>query len=184
MSELKNLIKESVIKDTLFGVESEMMSIKESIILQMISEGVDDPGILKCVFMAGGPGSGKSFTAMDIFGIDKNLISSFSSTGLKQVNSDRAFETLLKRNGIDPKDLARIEKEDKELWDKITKDTGSMRTKAKELTKKQKAFYESGRLEKTKRLYRIYCFNLRNRQFIYLHKKLYPKCLSYIQSSS
>jgi len=143
---LKKYIKEEVIKDSLFGIEDEMLSLKESIILQMISEGVDDPGILKCVFMAGGPGSGKSFTAMDIFGIDKNLISSFSSTGLKQVNSDRAFETLLKRNGIDPKDLARIEKEDKELWDKITKDPGSMRTKAKELTKKQKAFYESGRL--------------------------------------
>ena len=57
---------------------------------------------------------------MDIFGIDKKLQSSFSATGLKQVNSDRAFETLLKRNGIDPKDLARIEKEDAELWDKIT----------------------------------------------------------------
>jgi predicted kinase len=146
MSELKKLIKESVIVDSIFDIESEMMSIKEQIILQMISEGVNDPGILKCIFMAGGPGSGKSFTAMDIFGIDKKLVSSFSATGLKQVNSDRAFETLLKRNGIDPKDLARIEKEDKELWDKITKDPGSMRTKAKEITQKQKSFYEAGRL--------------------------------------
>ena len=57
----------------------------------MIIEGVDDPGILKCVFMAGGPGSGKSFT-MEIFGIDKKLKSSFSATGLKNVNSDSAFE--------------------------------------------------------------------------------------------
>jgi len=146
MSELKNFIKESVIVDSIYNIESEMISIKEQIILQMISEGVDDPGILKCIFMAGGPGSGKSFTAMDIFGIDKKLQSSFSATGLKQVNSDRAFETLLKRNGIDPKDLARIEKEDKELWDKITKDPGSMRTKAKEITQKQKSFYEAGRL--------------------------------------
>ena len=105
MSELKNFIRESVIVDSIYNIESEMISIKEEIILQMISEGVDDPGILKCIFMAGGPGSGKSFTAMDIFGIDKKLQSSFSATGLKQVNSDRAFETLLKRNGIDPKDL-------------------------------------------------------------------------------
>ena len=100
MSELKKLIRESVIVDNIYDIESEMMSIKEEIVLQMISEGVEDPGILKCIFMAGGPGSGKSFTAMDIFGIDKKLISSFSSTGLKQVNSDRALETLLKKNGI------------------------------------------------------------------------------------
>lgn len=146
MSELKNLIKESVIVDSIYGIESEMMNIKEEIVLRMISEGVEDPGILKCIFMAGGPGSGKSFTAMDIFGIDKKLVSSFSSTGLKQVNSDRAFETLLKKNGIDPKDLARIEKEDTELWDKITKDPGSMRTQAKDITRKQKSFYEAGRL--------------------------------------
>ena len=146
MSELKNLIKESVIVDSIYDIESEMMNIKEQIVLRMISEGVEDPGILKCIFMAGGPGSGKSFTAMDIFGIDKKLVSSFSSTGLKQVNSDRAFETLLKRNGIDPKDLARIEREDTELWDKITKDPGSMRTQAKDITRKQKSFYEAGRL--------------------------------------
>ena len=63
---LKKYIREEVIKDSLFSVESEMMSIKESILAQMIIEGVDDPGILKCVFMAGGPGSGKSFTAMEL----------------------------------------------------------------------------------------------------------------------
>ena len=161
---LKKYIKEEVIKDSLFGVEAEMLSLKESIILQMISEGVDDPGILKCVFMAGGPGSGKSFTAMEIFGIDKKLKSSFSATGLKNVNSDSAFETLLKKNGIDPKDLARIEKEDAELWNKITGSGSkagfgkikvarsslvpkiSLRDRAKQLTQKQKAFYEAGRL--------------------------------------
>ena len=145
-------------------IEQSMISIKESVILQMISEGVDDPGILKCVFMAGGPGSGKSFTAMEIFGIDKKLKSSFSATGLKNVNSDSAFETLLKKNGIDPKDLARIEKEDAELWNKITGSGSkagfgkikvarsslvpkiSLRDRAKQLTQKQKAFYEAGRL--------------------------------------
>ena len=83
---LKSLITESVISDSMFDIESQMISIKESIILQMITEGVDDPGILKCVFMAGGPGSGKSFTAMEIFGIDKKLKSSFSSFGLNQLN--------------------------------------------------------------------------------------------------
>ena len=42
--------------------------------------------------MTGGPGSGKSFTTMEIFGIDKKLKSSFSSFGLKSVNSDKTFE--------------------------------------------------------------------------------------------
>jgi len=130
----------------MFDIESEMMSIKESILEQLVLEGVDDPGILKCVFMAGGPGSGKSFTAMEIFGIDKRLKQSFSASGLKSVNSDSAFEAGLKKNGIDPKKLADIEKNDAELWDKIANNDDSIRNKAKQLTAKQKQFYEAGRL--------------------------------------
>ena len=143
---LRTLITEAVVLDTMFDMESEMMSVKESILEQLILEGVDDPGILKCVFMAGGPGSGKSFTAMEIFGIDKKLKSSFAASGLKSVNSDSAFEAGLKKNGIDPRDLARIEKEEPELWDKITATPGGIRDKAKKLTAKQKKFYEAGRL--------------------------------------
>ena len=89
---LKSLLTEAVVLDSMYDIEGELLNIKETIIEQMIIEGVDDPGILKCVFMAGGPGSGKSFTAMEVFGIDKKLKSSFSSTGLKSVNSDSAFE--------------------------------------------------------------------------------------------
>ena len=143
---LKSLITEAVVIDSMFDIEQELMSIKESIMEQMITEGVDDPGILKCVFMAGGPGSGKSFTAMDVFGIDKKLKSSFSSFGLKNVNSDSAFEAELRKNGIDPKDLARIEKEEPELWKSITEKPNGIREKAKNLTKLQKSFYEAGRL--------------------------------------
>ena len=143
---LKRLLTEAIVVDSMFDIEQELLNIKESILEQMIVEGVDDPGILKCVFMAGGPGSGKSFTAMEIFGIDKKLKSSFSSFGLKSVNSDSAFEAGLKKNGINPKDLARIEKEEPELWDKITKEPDGIRNKAKQLTQKQKQFYEAGRL--------------------------------------
>ena len=143
---LKNIITEAVVVDSMFDIENQLLNIKETIIEQMIVEGVDDPGILKCVFMAGGPGSGKSFTAMEIFGIDKKLKSSFSATGLKSVNSDTAFEAGLKKNGINPKDLARIEKEEPELWDKITATPGGIRDRAKQLTRKQKQFYEAGRL--------------------------------------
>ena len=143
---IKSLLTETIVLDSMYDVEEQLLNIKETILEQMIIEGVDDPGILKCVFMAGGPGSGKSFTAMEIFGIDKKLKSSFSSFGLKSVNSDAAFEKGLKDNGIDPKDLARIEREEPELWDKITATPGGIRDKAKQLTKKQKSFYEAGRL--------------------------------------
>ena len=144
---LKSLITETIVVDSMYDVESELLKLKESLLEQMIIEGVDDPGILKCVFMAGGPGSGKSFTAMEIFGIDKKTqINHFRSTGLKSVNSDSAFEKGLKDNGIDPKKLADIEKNDAELWDKIANNDDSIRNRAKQLTAKQKKFYEAGRL--------------------------------------
>ena len=143
---LKKLITEVAVVDSMFDVEQELMNIKESLLEQMIIEGVDDPGILKCVFMAGGPGSGKSFTAMEIFGIDKRLKTSFSHTGLKTVNSDSAFEKGLKDNGIDGKKLAQIEKEDPDLWDKIANNDDSIRNKAKAITQLQRKFYEVGRL--------------------------------------
>ena len=38
-----------------------------------LQEGVNDPGILKAFFMAGGPGSGKSYVASQIFGIPKKM---------------------------------------------------------------------------------------------------------------
>lgn len=127
---------------------NEMNKLNElqHIFYNIITEGVDDPGILKCVFMAGGPGSGKSYTAKEIFGVGKDLMQSFSAGGLKIVNSDTAFEKGLKDSGINPKDLGKIEKENPELWKQITMGDASIRGKAKALTKKQQAFYEEGRL--------------------------------------
>lgn len=63
----------------------------------ILEEGVHDPGILKAVFMVGGPGSGKTYAASKIFGVpDKTY---FAPSGLKVVNSDRVLEYLLKKNG-------------------------------------------------------------------------------------
>jgi predicted kinase len=128
---------------------SKNESVNENSLLEarirMILEGVDDPGILKCVFMAGGPGSGKSFVANDIFGVGGGL-STTAASGLKIVASDVAFEAALKKNGINPKDLATIEKENPELWNDIVTNPDSIRNKAKELTDKQQKLYETGRL--------------------------------------
>ena len=143
---MKTNLSEAKIVKSMLEIEREMLSIKESILEQLMIEGVDDPGILKCVFMAGGPGSGKSYIANEIFGIGKGLVSAAAS-GLKVINSDAAFEAGLKKNGINPKDLAKIEKENPELWDKISGDSpDSIRNKAKNLTNTQKSFYEAGRL--------------------------------------
>jgi predicted kinase len=102
--------------------------------------GVYDPGILKCVFMAGGTGSGKSYVARQLFGISKN---SFVSSGLKIINSDLAFERGLKEANIDSRELANIEKNNPKLWQEIGV---NIRGKAKDITSKQQKSYESGKL--------------------------------------
>ena len=121
-----------------------MIKLKDLINKSVLSEGVDDPGILKCVFLAGGPGSGKSKVAGDLFGVQG--IASFSASGLKMINSDTAFEAQLKKSGINPKDLAQIEKTQPELWDFITKSKEGPREIGKGITQRTKAFYEEGRL--------------------------------------
>ena len=79
---------------------------------------------------------------MEIFGIDKKLkVLIIASSGLKSVNSDSAFEKLLKDNGINPRDLAKIEKEEPELWDKVTKNPGGIRDRVKQLTKTKEVLW-------------------------------------------
>ena len=67
-------------------------------LMDLLSEGVNDKGVLKAVFMAGGPGSGKSYVASQLFGIPKKI--NVSVSGLKSVNSDTEFEFLLKKYGF------------------------------------------------------------------------------------
>ena len=59
---------------------------------QFLDEGVNDPGIFKAIYLAGGPGAGKSFVA------DKTLPN--AAFGLKIVNADIALEFLLKKSGL------------------------------------------------------------------------------------
>jgi len=56
-----------------------------------VIEGVEDPAIFKAVFLAGGPGSGKSFV------VGKT---SLKALGFRLINSDDAFEKGLKRAGM------------------------------------------------------------------------------------
>lgn len=93
---------------------------------QFLNEGVDDPAIFKAVFLAGGPGSGKSFI------VGRTGLPSF---GMRVVNSDDAFENAMKKAGkaMTP--------------DEIFSDEGQeIRGKAKALTGKRQALYIEGRL--------------------------------------
>ena len=60
-----------------------------------VQEGVFDPGIFMAIFLAGGPGSGKSYVAGKTTG----------GLGLKLINSDDTLEKLLKKHNI-PLDFA------------------------------------------------------------------------------
>ena len=111
----------------------------------LLFEGVFDKGIFKAVFLAGGPGSGKSYVVSQLFGIPKKV--NVSVSGLKSVNSDTEFEYFLKKTGINPKDLAKIEKEQPELFSKLTSDDPkSVRSRAKKLTTLRKKGYMEGKL--------------------------------------
>ena len=93
---------------------------------EFIAEGVNDPGIFKAIYMAGGPGSGKSYVAFNV--IPK-------SSGLKTINSDDLFELGMKKNDLDP-----------DLRKGYTSKHTAVRTKAKQMTGKRQSIYMKGRL--------------------------------------
>jgi len=92
---------------------------------QILSEGLYDPGIFKAFFLAGGPGSGKSFVTRNVF----------EGSGLKTVNSDIIFENSLKKAGLS------LSMPDEE---KYFRDV--LRDKAKITTESQLDLYVKGRL--------------------------------------
>jgi predicted kinase len=110
----------------------------------ILTEGVMDKGILKAVFLAGGPGSGKSFVASGLFGIPKKV--NVSAYGLKLVNQDKELERMLKKYGfgLDLDDMP--EEVFRQLTDPDYDDYSGMRGRAKELTAQRKKMYMDGRL--------------------------------------
>ena len=91
-----------------------------------LEEGVNDPAIFKLIFMAGGPGSGKSFV------VGKTAL---QPIGFKLINNDIAFEKFLKDANLasTPENL---------YSDKAQK----IRDKAKSLTLKKEKLAINGRL--------------------------------------
>ena len=104
-----------------------MLSLKT-----FLDEGIFDPSIFKAIFLAGGPGSGKSYVA------GKTTV----GFGLKLVNSDDTLEKLLKKHNI-PLDFTTLSPDQ-------TAKKDMLRTRAKELTfgqMKVKSFKGKGALD-------------------------------------
>ena len=90
-----------------------------------LQEGLQDPNIFKAFFLAGGPGSGKSYVVRYSTG----------GTGLRVVNSDDVFEKYLKDAGLSLKMPP-------EEWDENQK----QRKRAKKVTATRQANYIAGRI--------------------------------------
>ena len=158
MLKLKNLLFESSITGQSKGSEelggykgffklSEMEKykkwIKKTLRVELV-EGYKDPGIFKAVFLAGGPGSGKTYIAKGLFGIPDKV--NVSQTGMKMVNSDKELKYLLNKFGFGT-DLDSLPDE---VFSNLTnpKDPkySGLRNFAKDLTAERRRLYQNGRL--------------------------------------
>ena len=90
-----------------------------------LQEGLNDPNIFKAFFLAGGPGSGKSYVVRKTTG----------GSGLRIVNSDDAFELYLKKAGLSQK-----------MPEDETDQRDVERARAKKVTDARKGGYLGGRL--------------------------------------
>jgi len=116
------------------------MNLLELLKKNRLTEGVDDPSTLKCIFMAGGPGSGKSTVANELFDLPSD--SSVNKYGLKLINSDNEFEQMLQKMKISS-DLSKLSPDE---FKKLTIGPQSTREKAKQITNKKLVMYRNSRL--------------------------------------
>ena len=118
-------------------------------LMDLLNEGVHDKGIFKAVFMAGGPGSGKTYIKGQLFGIPESG-ANVSVGGLKSVNSDREYMFLLKKYGFDPTMLATYEKQNPDLFHHLSAPASQggsgLRDFAQDLKKARMQGYMDGKL--------------------------------------
>ena len=94
-----------------------------------LQEGVYDPNIFKAFFLAGGPGSGKSY----VVGRTTAMF------GMRIVNSDEVFEKMIKNAGMTMKMDTKLGRQQEPERDKL-------RDVAKRVTKLRQSNYVEGRL--------------------------------------
>ena len=107
-------------------------------LMDLLTEGVHDSGIFKAVFLAGGPGSGKSYVAKQLFGIPDRF--NISMSGMKMINQDKEYKYLLKKHGFDPEWL------DTYPEDVFNHISTEMRGFTKDLATQRKMGYMKGKL--------------------------------------
>ena len=89
-----------------------------------LKEGINDPGTFKAVFLAGGPGSGKDYV----------MKQTLDGMGLQEINSDVAFEFLMRKAGLNFK-MPESERVERDL----------VRGRGKNITKEQQRLALAGR---------------------------------------
>ena len=117
--------------------------LKKTLRVELV-EGYKDPGIFKAVFLAGGPGSGKTYIAKGLFGIPDKV--NVSQSGMKMVNSDKELKYLLNKFGFG----TNLDALPDEVFSNLTnpKDPkySGLRNFAKDLTAERRRLYQNGRL--------------------------------------
>lgn len=98
-----NAAKVKTMLDKYIGNVNEEFNIDEAF-AEILTEGVHDKAIFKAVFLAGGPGSGKDYV------LDNTL----AGHGLTEINSDKALEFLMDKEGLD-KTMPASENEKKDI---------------------------------------------------------------------
>ena len=117
--------------------------LKKTLRVELV-EGINDPGILKAVFLAGGPGSGKTWVARGLFGIPDKI--NVSQTGMKLVNSDKELKYLLNKFGFGTDLDALPDEVFSNLTNPADPKYSGLRDFAKDLTGERKKLYMNGRL--------------------------------------
>ena len=123
-------------------IEAYKKWIKKTLRVELV-EGYKDPGIFKAVFLAGGPGSGKTYIAKGLFGIPERV--NVSQTGMKMVNSDKELKFLLNKYGFG----TNLDALPDEVFANLTgdgPDSSGLRNFAKDLTAERRRLYQNGRL--------------------------------------
>ena len=93
-----------------------------------LQEGINDPNLFKAIFMAGGPGAGKSFVSTKATDVTQ---------GLKVINSDTALQFLLSKAGMSKKMIGMTPEELEKFAQK--------RARGRDITAKMKKLYLNGK---------------------------------------
>jgi len=105
-----------------------------------LTEAVKNEHAFKAIFLAGGPGSGKSTVINSLFGIPPKgkIQSGLTQAGLKIVNSDSAYEYLKAKHKIPPSE--------NDMSDDERSKSGKLMAKSVKIAKKQLSNYLDSKL--------------------------------------